>query len=231
MANETILVVDDEAPICLLLEECLKLNDYRVVSANRSEEALLLARSEHPDLIILDVMLPGLDGFEVCQALRKFTLAPIMFLSGRNADVDKIAGLTLGGDDYITKPFNPDELLARVKAQLRRSQMLSEYAPSEFVLQFPGLVIDPLHYRVEFNDRIIDLSMKEFQLLYLMAREPERIFSLEELFKMVWGAESHGDTRTVMVHISNLRKKIENATASLEYIHTIRGRGYQFFVG
>ncbi|MGE5405265.1 MAG: response regulator transcription factor, partial [Candidatus Saccharibacteria bacterium] len=130
-----------------------------------------------------------------------------------------------------TKPFNPDELLARVKAQLRRSQMPSEYAPSEFVLQFPGLVIDPLHYRVEFNDRIIDLSMKEFQLLYLMAREPERIFSLEELFKLVWGAESHGDTRTVMVHISNLRKKIENATTSLEYIHTIRGRGYQFFVG
>ncbi|MGE5405056.1 MAG: response regulator transcription factor, partial [Candidatus Saccharibacteria bacterium] len=110
MANETILVVDDEAPICLLLEECLKLNDYRVVAANQSEEALLLARSETPDLIILDVNLPGKDGFEVCQALREFTMAPIMFLSGRNADVDKIAGLTLGGDDYITKPFNPDEL-------------------------------------------------------------------------------------------------------------------------
>lgn len=229
MAGEKILVVDDEAEITELISLYLTKNGFHVVTAETGEQAIELTRTIKPDLIILDILLPGLDGIEVCQELRKDNNVPILFLSCKSEDTDKVLGLTVGGDDYITKPFSPSELLARIKAHLRRNRLLNTaHKQEKSLLTFPGLVIDLDSHVVLVNGAPVILSAKEFQLLALLAQNPNKIFSIEQLFKALWSYQSFGDTRTVMVHISNLRKKIEKDPSNPDYIHTVRGVGYKF---
>ena len=228
MAGEKILIIDDEHDILRLLSLYLKDERYQVTTAESGRQALKLARQEKPDLIILDIFLPDMDGIEICQELRNYTNVPILFLSCKSDDIDKIVGLRVGGDDYITKPFSPGELIARVKAHLRRSRLLGAVNKHNQVLKFPGLEIDIAGHEIRSDKSIIPVSAKEFQLLTILAKNPNRVFHQDHLFDLVWGAEDLGDTRTVAVHISNLRKKIEPNPARPRYILTVRGVGYKF---
>lgn len=228
MAGETVLVIDDEIDICNLIELYLVKNNINVVTANSGTEALNALSSHKPDLIVLDVLLPDTDGFELCKELRKRTTSPILFLSCKNDDIDKILGLTVGGDDYISKPFSPSVLVARIKAHLRRNQMVSAVSePSDSTLNFPGLTIDLDSHTVYVNGKPVFLPLKEFSLLVLLAQNPNKVFSLAQLYDTVWGIDNIGDTRTVMVHMSNLRKKIEKNPTKPKYIITIKGVGYK----
>ncbi len=228
MIAEKILVVDDEPEICELISINLINNGFIVFVAESGTQAIDMARIHNPDLIILDVLLPGLNGFQICQELRKNSDVPILFLSCKDDDTDKILGLTLGGDEYITKPFSPGVLVARVKAHLRRSRMLKNTKQENMVLKFPGLHIDLTSHNVLVNSKPVYLSAKEFQLLVLLARNANRVINIEELYQNLWDSQSFGDTRTVMVHISNLRKKIEIDPSKPGFITTIRGVGYKF---
>lgn len=229
MAGETILIIDDELEISELLELYLKQSGFQTICTDNGQDALKLARSHNPDLIILDVLLPDLDGIEICHELRKFTNIPIIFLSCKSEDMDKILGLTVGGDDYLTKPFSPGELVARVKAHLRRNRLINgPKHQEESQLSFPGLVIDMVSHVVFVNDQPVILSAKEFKLLVLLAQNPNRVFSIEQIFQSVWNSVSFGDNRTVMVHISNLRKKVEPDPSNPQFILTIKGVGYKF---
>lgn len=228
MAGEKILIVDDEPEMSQLISMYLEDERYQVKVAENGKQALKLARTEKPDLIILDIFLPDMDGVEVCQELRHYTSVPILFLSCKSDDIDKIVGLRVGGDDYITKPFSPGELVARVKAHLRRSRMLGAMHKYNHVLRFPGLEIDVAKHEIRKNHSTITVSAKEFQLLTILAQNPNRVFNPDHLFDLVWGLDDFGDTRTVAVHISNLRKKIEPDPAKPKYILTVRGVGYKF---
>jgi DNA-binding response OmpR family regulator len=228
MRREKILIVDDEVEIIELI--CLYLNreGYQTLTALDGYGAIEIVDKSRPDLIILDIQLPDLDGFEVCLELRKMTKAPILFLSCKSEDLDKILGLGVGGDDYITKPFSPGEMVARVKAHLRRSRMQSEPVTPDHTLTFGELTIDPKSFTVRLSGEVVTLSAKEYQLLLLLAKNPDRVYSLDQLFTQVWESPSIGDPRTVMVHISNVRKKIEPDPAHPTYIVTVRGGGYKF---
>jgi len=228
MAGEKILVVDDEPEISRLIDLYLTRDGFQVLVAENGLRALQLAKGHRPDLVILDIVLPDLDGLEVCRKLRREYSMPILFLSCKGEEPDKILGLSLGGDDYITKPFSPAELLARVKAHLRRNRLVSQANKETSLLQFPGLIIDLDSHVVLAEGTPVILSAKEFQLLALLAKSPNRVFSTDQLFHSIWDPLDLGDTRTVMVHISNLRKKIEPNPSSPVYIHTIRGAGYKF---
>lgn len=227
--TETVLIVDDEPEICELLELYLTTEGYRVICVHDDRQALTAVQEQDIDLIILDIRLPGKDGLELCHELRRMTHVPILFLSSKTSELDKIIGLSMGGDDYISKPFSPREVVARVKAHLRRQRLYeNKEKDGNRELNFPGLKIDPLSRKVYVNESLITLSTKEFELLYILAKERKRTFSLDELFQLIWNGDSLGDTRTVMVHISNLRKKIESDPANPRYIITIRGKGYKF---
>ena len=227
MAKEKILIVDDEYDIRHLIYRYLTKEQYTVITAENGNRAIELLKSENPDLVVLDIFLPDIDGFEVCQELRKFSNTPIIFLSSKSDDMDKILALGLGGDDYITKPFSLSELAARIKAHLRRNRLLTSDNKGN-TLKFPGLKIDLTKLMVYVNDKLITLSAKEFQLLSALAQNPNRLYSSEQLFDLFWGRDNLGDTRTVAVHISNLRKKIENDPANPIYILTVRNMGYKF---
>jgi DNA-binding response OmpR family regulator len=231
MAGEKILVVDDEAEISELISLYLVKDGFQVSTAENGQQAIEIAHKEKPDLIILDVLLPDIDGLEVCQVLRKYYNVPILFLSCKIKDIDKILGLTVGGDDYITKPFSPGELIARVKAHLRRHRLLQTDKKNEkSLLSFPGLIIDMESHMVLVDDYPVTLSAKEFQILALLAENPNRVFSPEQLFKNIWNTDTLGDSRTIMVHISNIRKKIEITPLTHKYIKTIKGVGYKFIL-
>ncbi|MBD2860928.1 MULTISPECIES: response regulator transcription factor [Paenibacillus] len=228
MRREKILIVDDEVEIIELICLYLAREGYQTLTALDGYGAIEMVDKSKPDLIILDIQLPDLDGFEVCLELRKMTKAPILFLSCKSEDLDKILGLGVGGDDYITKPFSPGEMVARVKAHLRRSRMQSEPVTPEHTLTFGELTIDPKSFTVRLSGEVVTLSAKEYQLLLLLAKNPDRVYSLDQLFTQVWESPSIGDPRTVMVHISNVRKKIEPDPAHPTYIVTVRGGGYKF---
>lgn len=228
MAGEKILVVDDEPEIRELISLNLIKSGYQVSVAGNGPQALKMAGELRPDLIILDILLPGLNGFQVCQELRKSSNVPVLFLSCKDEDADKILGLTIGGDEYITKPFSPGVLVARVEAHLRRNRMLGAAKKENNVFTFPGLSIDMSSHSVVVNRKNVELSAKEFQLLVLLAGSANKVIGLEQLYHTLWDSHSFGDTRTVMVHISNLRKKIEQDPARPRYITTIRGVGYRF---
>jgi DNA-binding response OmpR family regulator len=181
-----------------------------------------------PDLVILDILLPGMDGIEICRKLRQTYSTPILFISCKSEDMDIILGLSIGGDDYVTKPFSPSQLVARVKAHLRRKQQLDQEKEELRQLSFPGLEIDLLTRNVWVNGSLIPLSSKEFDLLALLAKKPNRVVPIQHLYKEAWGVDSNGDTRTLLVHISNLRKKIEKDPADPVFIQTVRGVGYKF---
>lgn len=231
MEREKILIVDDDSDIREILELYLTKEGFNIVCATEGAEAVNIIDRFKPDLILLDIMMPGLDGYETCQVIRKKTNAPILFLSAKEDDIDKILGLRIGGDDYITKPFSPGVLVARVKAHLRRNRLASlpgESSTKRKVFEFPGLLIDMDSCIVRVNGEPISLPAKEYQLLCLLSQNIEKVFSVEQLFQQIWGENSLGDNRTVMVHISNLRKKIEPDPSKPMYILTVRGIGYKF---
>jgi DNA-binding response OmpR family regulator len=230
-SEATILVVDDEREITELITLYLAREGYTVHTSDNGVDALSLAESIIPDLIVLDVNLGRMDGVEVCRELRLGVCAdvPILFLSCKSEDQDIIRGLSEGGDDYITKPFSPSQLVARIQAHIRRRRTRERNTDEQLVtLSFPGLEIDFRSLEVRLEGEIVALSAKEFELLSVLARQPNRVFPLEELYRRVWQSDSMGDTRTLMVHISNLRKKMEADPARPRWIQTVRGFGYRF---
>ncbi|RAQ97034.1 response regulator transcription factor [Thermogemmatispora tikiterensis] len=230
---QKILIIEDEEGIIHLLNLYLKDAGYSVIAAHDAADGLALHAREKPDLVILDIMLPGLDGFEVCRRIRSWSSTPILILTARGDEDDRIRGLDLGADDYLVKPFSPRELVSRVRAILRRTSGGGgegsggqEKRESE-VLRFPGLVIDLPARRVEVDGREVALTPTEFDLLALLARSPDRVFTREMLMNKVWGYDYLGDGHIIDVHISALRKKIET-NAERRYIKTVWRVGYKF---
>ncbi|GAW93561.1 response regulator transcription factor [Calderihabitans maritimus] len=223
--GETVLVVDDEENIVELVSFNLESAGYQVLKAYDGREALEKALECKPDLIVLDVMLPELDGFEVCRRLRARLNIPILMLTARKEEIDRVLGLEIGADDYLTKPFSPRELVARVKAILRRSNWTNKETRQ---LKVGYLELEPEKHRVTVKGIPVNLTLKEFELLELLARNPGRVFSREELLEKVWGYDYPGETRTIDVHIRHLRQKIEENPSQPRYILTVRGVGYKF---
>jgi two-component system alkaline phosphatase synthesis response regulator PhoP len=227
MAEAKILVVDDEKNIVELIKFHLKKESYRIVEAYKGKDAIDLFRKEKPDLIILDLMLPDMGGFEVCKAIRKESKVPIIMLTAKGEEVDKILGFELGADDYITKPFSPRELLARIRAILKRFRMtpgdISEISMGPFR-------INTITREIYKGDKLIELKPKEFELLKLFITNPSRVFSRQYLLEQIWGYDYLGDTRTVDVHIRRLRQKIEDDADNPIFIRTVHGVGYKFVV-
>jgi len=222
-----ILVIDDEPNLRHTVSYALKQEGYEVVSAGDGEEGLGLFASAAPDLVILDVMLPKVDGFEVCRRIRKTSRVPVLMLTARDTELDKVVGLEIGADDYLVKPFSMRELVARVRAMLRRSAPVSDLtAPAQ--IEHDGLHIDTAKHRVMRDGQEITLRPKEFDLLVALARSPGQVFSREQLLNSVWGLDHAGDSRTVDTHVKNLREQLgENADAP-RWIETLRGVGYRF---
>lgn len=224
--QKLILIIEDEQPIVDILKFNLEKEGYKVAAALDGNEGLKLALQKEPDLILLDVMLPGLDGFGVCRKVREKSSVPIIMLTARDEEVDKVLGLELGADDYMTKPFSVRELLARVKANLRR--ISSEENTSNDITRIGNLSIDGSRYEVVKNNTVIDLTLREFELLKFLAQQQGKIFSREMLLEKVWGYDYYGDVRTVDVTVRRLREKIEDDPANPAYIITKRGVGYYF---
>ncbi|HXX38398.1 MAG TPA: response regulator transcription factor [bacterium] len=221
-----ILVVDDEPHIVELVRYNLVHEGYDVVVAYDGHEALEKARTTSPNLVVLDLMLPYVDGLEVCRALRRESSVPILMLTAKDTEQDRVLGLELGADDYVTKPFSPRELVARVRAILRRTSRNT--SPSEAPVAVGGLVLDPSTHEVRLRDRLIDLTTKEFDLLRLLMSHPNQVFTRDFLLEHIWGYEYFGSTRTVDMHISRLREKIEDDPIAPTYVVTVRGVGYKF---
>lgn len=232
MSKPTILVVDDERHILELVKFNLEKEGYGVIVASDGLEAFNIAKAERPDLIILDVMLPEMDGFEVCRMVQReqeIGETPIIMLTARSEEIDKVLGLEIGADDYITKPFSPRELLARVKARLRRTsgkQNLSQ--EGQETIRLDNLTIDSERFEVFRDGSRLELTPKEFELLKFLAKSKGRVLTREFLLEQIWGYEYIGDSRTVDVHIRHLRQKIEEDPANPKYIETVRGIGYRF---
>jgi two-component system, OmpR family, response regulator VicR len=225
MSNELVLVVDDEKTLVKALSFNLEKEGFRVDQAYDGEEAIQKVFAIKPDIVVLDLMLPELDGFEVCRRIRKKLNIPIIMLTARSEDIDKVLGLELGADDYLTKPFNSRELVARIKAILRRSSVREEEAKK--LLQIGNLQIDLLQHRVSLEGDNINLTSKEFALLSFLAANAGNVYSREQLLEEVWGYDYYGDVRTVDVHVRHLREKIERDPGNPEYILTIWGTGYK----
>ena len=227
-----ILIVEDEVSIAELERDYLELSDFEVEIENDGVVGLERALKEEFDMYILDLMLPGVDGFEICRQIREIKNTPILMVSAKKDDIDKIRGLGLGADDYITKPFSPSELVARVKAHLARYERLigSSMVSENDIIEIRGIRIDKTARRVWVNDEEKQFTTKEFDLLSFLAQNPNRVFTKEELFRQIWDMESIGDIATVTVHIKKIREKIELDTAKPQYIETIWGVGYRFIV-
>jgi DNA-binding response OmpR family regulator len=233
--SQKILIIEDEEGIIHLLNLYLKDAGYDVVVARDGADGLALHARAHPDLVLLDIMLPAIDGFEVCRRIRAWSKTPILMLTARSSEDDRIQGLDLGADDYLVKPFSPRELVSRVRAILRRTGSSNEAIPgtahpvSDSVMHFPGLTIDLPARRVEVNCAEVSLTPTEFDLLALLAQSPGRVFTREILMNKVWGYDYLGDGHTIDVHISALRKKLE-ANSEQRYITTVWRVGYRFEV-
>ena len=224
-----ILIVEDEEAIAELEKDYLEMSGYTVEVENRGDTGLQKALSGNFDLFILDIMLPEVDGFEICRAIRKQNNAPIIMVSAKKEDIDKIRGLGLGADDYMTKPFSPSELVARVKAHRSRyKRLISTGSEQNEIVEIRDLKIDKTARRVWIRGEEKILTTKEFDLLTFLASNPNKVFSKAELFKEIWEMESVGDIATVTVHIKKIREKIELNTAKPQYIETIWGVGYRF---
>lgn len=224
--TETILIVDDETRIIDLAQMYLEQEGFKVESATDGAEAFQRIKEDVPSLIVLDLMLPGMDGLEICRRVRTFSEVPIIMLTARNEDIDKIVGLELGADDYLTKPFNPRELLARVKAILRRTDRARDGrdADGAGAVSVGNLTIDPERRAVLIDKTSVDLRMKEFDLLLVLARNLGKVFSREKLLEVVWGYDFAGETRTVDVHIAHLRHKLQGMQPTID---TVWGVGYK----
>ena len=224
-----ILIVEDEVAIADLEKDYLELSGFEVEIENDGTNGLARALAEDFDLFILDLMLQGIDGFEICKEIREKKNTPILMVSAKKDDIDKIRGLGLGADDYITKPFSPSELVARVKAHLARyERLIGTNVPEGDIVEIRGIKIDKTARRVWVNGEEKQFTTKEFDLLTFLAENPNHVFTKEELFREIWDMESIGDIATVTVHIKKIREKIEMNTAKPQYIETIWGVGYRF---
>ena len=224
-----ILIIEDETSIAELERDYLELSDFEVELEEDGSKVLKRALDEDFDLMILDLMLPGMDGFEICKKFREVKNTPIMIVSAKKEDIDKIRGLGLGADDYMTKPFSPSEMVARVKAHLARyERLIGSGSPENEVIEIRGLKIDRTARRVWINGEEKNFTTKEFDLLTFLAENPNHVYSKEELFREIWDMDSIGDIATVTVHIKKIREKIEFDTAKPQYIETIWGIGYRF---
>jgi two-component system response regulator VicR len=225
-----ILVVDDEPPIVDMLSYNLQQANYEVIVARDGQEALLKAQQEQPDLIILDLMLPRLDGLEVCRSLRRERDVPIIMLTARDSEVDRVVGLELGADDYVVKPFSVRELMARVKSVLRRTVPRPEDADQTVAIRVGDLTVDPARHEAHWRDVDLPLTALEFDLLHIMARHPGQVMSREQLLQQVWGFDYYGDLRAVDAAVKRLRAKLRLASPQAELIVTVRGVGYKLQV-
>lgn len=231
MAKKVILAIDDEEHILDLLEYNLEKGGYDVLRAETGEKGLAVLRTMKVDLVLLDYMLPGIDGIEVLKALRadaELASMPVIMLTAKGEEIDKVLGLEMGADDYISKPFGIRELQARVKALLRRSSLEKIESEPEEKIVIGDLMISNTAREVRVGGTPVTLSLKEFELLYLLASHRNRVFTREQLLELIWGYEYSGETRTVDVHVRNLRKKIEKDPDHPQYIQTVRGMGYKF---
>ncbi len=226
--ERVVLVVDDEKPILDILKFNLEKEGFRVLGASDGEEGLVLALTQNPDLILLDIMLPKIDGFDVCKRIREKSNVPIIMITAREEEVDKVLGLELGADDYITKPFSVREVLARVKANMRRFAGDSDATAQDIIVAGRDLVINTTKYEAIKNGTTLDLTLREYELLKFLVTQPNRIFSREALLSSVWGYEFYGDVRTVDVTVRRLREKLEDDSSNPRYILTKRGVGYYF---
>ena len=225
--QQTVLIVEDEKNIVDILRFNLQKEGYATLEAFDGVTGLRLALDENPDLILLDLMLPGMDGWQVCREIRKISTIPIIMLTAKDETFDKVLGLELGADDYMTKPFDPKELIARIKAVIRRTQ--SVVAP-EREIAFPNLVINMSTYLVTYNGKDIEMPPKEIELLYFLASHPNKVFTRDQLLEQVWGFDYFGDSRTVDVHIKRIREKLTGCEEYGWHIKTIWSVGYKFEV-
>ena len=226
-----ILIIEDEEAIADLEKDYLELSGFEVAIENRGDLGLERALKEDFDLFVLDLMLPEVDGFEICRQIRDKKNTPIIMVSAKKDDIDKIRGLGLGADDYMTKPFSPSEMVARVKAHLARyERLIGSGTPQNEIVEIRGIKIDKTARRVWVNGEEKNFTTKEFDLLTFLAQNPNHVFTKEELFREIWDMESIGDIATVTVHIKKIREKIEFNTAKPQYIETIWGVGYRFKV-
>ena len=223
-----ILIVEDEQHIVDILKFNLQKEGFDTLEAYDGLTGVELAEKEHPDLILLDLMLPEIDGFTVCRRVRQHSQVPILMLTAREEEVDKVLGLELGADDYITKPFSPRELMARIKANLRRTADDVPKKPASPVLKVGDLEVDPVQYEVRRDGTVLELTLREFELVKFLVQQKGQIFTRESLLEKVWGYEYYGDVRTVDVTVRRLREKLEREPSHPEYILTKRGVGYYF---
>ena len=226
-----VLIVEDEESIAELEKDYLELSGFEVEIENSGDRGLERALKEEFDMFILDLMLPEVDGFEICKSIREIKNTPILMISAKKDDIDKIRGLGLGADDYMTKPFSPSEMVARVKAHLARyDRLVGAGQPENDIIEIRGLKIDKTARRVYVNGEEKTFTTKEFDLLTFLAENPNHVYTKDELFREIWDMESVGDIATVTVHIKKIREKIELSTAKPQYIETIWGVGYRFKV-
>ena len=228
--KNTILIIEDEKPISDIVKFNLEREGYDIITAFDGLDGYQKGIQENVDLILLDIMLPSMNGFDVCRHIREKSSVPIIMVTAKEEEVDKILGLELGADDYITKPFSLRELIARVKANIRRTSMPNNNSAESDLIQHKNLVIDTSKYSVTKNDTVLELTVREYELLKFLAIQPNQVFSREQLLKQVWGYEYYGDIRTVDVTIRRLREKLEDDASNPTYILTKRGVGY-FFKG
>lgn len=227
MNEYKIMIVDDEVNILVLLEKSLNIEGFNnIAKFENGTDAVKNCKELNPDVIILDVMLPDIDGYEVCKQIRQFSHCPILFLSSKNDELDKILGLAVGGDDYVTKPFSPKEIAYRVKAQLRRAEY-NQSSIQNNTMKIDSLIIDPDGCRVTKDDKEIELTAREFEILLYLAENKGRVISRERLYETIWGEDSFGCDNTMMVHIRHLREKLEDDPALPKYIITVKGLGYK----
>ena len=229
MNEYKIMLVDDEPDILDLLEKTLNIEGYHnIIKITNGLSAINTCKEIQPDIIILDVMLPDMDGYEVCKQIRRFSHCPILFLSSKNDELDKILGLEIGGDDYVTKPFSPKELVYRIKAQLRRTEYKqSSSSTNDYSIKIGELIIDPNGCRVMKGNKEIELTAREFEILQYLAENKGRVISRERLYETIWKEDSFGCDNTIMVHIRHLREKIEDNPSTPKYIITMKGLGYK----
>lgn len=227
MAANKVLIADDDNNISELIKVYFEKDGFQTVVAHNGRQAVELFKSEAPSIVILDVMMPEMDGWQVCREIRRVSNIPIIMLTAKGETFDKVLGLELGADDYMVKPFDPKELIARVKAVLRRSETKETNTEKELV--FPNLTINLTNYELKINSTIIEVPPKELELLYFLASNPNRVFTREQLLEQVWGFDYFGDSRTVDVHIKRLREKLEGVEGNWS-LKTVWGVGYKFEV-
>lgn len=232
MVDVTVLLVDDEYAIVHMLKKVLEKEGFaNIHTASTGEEALEACQRQPYDYIVLDVMLPGLSGFEVCPLIRQWSDAPILFLTARSTDLDKLSGFALGADDYMTKPFNPLEVVARMKAQLKRYKQSKHESNVRHTYDYGRFLVDELAGELRVDGKVVPCPAQVFQLLLFFCKHPNRVFNKQELYERVWGRPGFNDDNTVMVHVYRIRERIEKKPAEPEYLLTVRGMGYRLVRG